>query len=325
MKYLLPIFCLLCLSAPAQDLFEKDKNRTVAVVMGRAISSGEVEKRMEGMREQVMQQAPNITEANLFWLARREVAHRAVLVETAKLYIEDLRDEEVVMYWTTVAELPDQQVMENLKQFREDYLLRQYLDGRMGLANRLRGVSPDMADFIRVTPQEMKDAYQHYQTEPLAEPRIEVAQFLFPDSKFEGSDAMREKIFSDCMEKLKGHDLDREKLEALAAEWPGCLFVVSPHDSLQPMTAEFARSAKEGEVSKPIKLATGVVVAFILKRVEETKVDFEQFQERYMRELRYRKVDWVTRYILDELVQQADYFPSDLFRPPESQQPPEGK
>jgi hypothetical protein len=272
-----------------------------------------------------MQQAPNITEANLFWLARREVAHRAVLVETAKLYIEDLRDEEVVMYWTSVAELPDQQVMENLKQFREDYLLRQYLDGRMGLANRLKGVSPDMADFIRVTPQEMKDAYQHYRSEPLAEPKIEVAQFLFPDSKFEGSDAMREKIFSDCMEKLKGHDLDREKLEALAAEWPGCLFVVSSHDSLQPMTAEFARSAKEGEVSKPIKLATGVVVAFILKRVEETKMEFEQFQDKYMRELRYRKVDWVTRYILDELVQQADYFPSDLFRPPEAEQPPEGK
>ena len=243
-----------------------------------------------------------------------------VLVETAKLYVENLRDEEVVMYWTSVAELPDQQVMENLKQFREDYLLRQYLDGRMGLSNRLKGVSPDMADFIRVTPQEMKDAYQHYQTEPLAEPQIEVAQYLFPDSRFAGSETMREQIFSECMDKLKGHAPERDKLEALAGDWPGCLFVVSGHESLQPEIADFARAAKQGEVSKTIKLQKGVVVAYLLKRVEETKVDFEQFQKKYMRELRYRKVDWVTRYILDELVQQAYYFPADLFRPPESQQ-----
>jgi hypothetical protein len=245
-----------------------------------------------------------------------------LLVETAKLYIENLTDDEVLQYFTSISDIPDQQIMEDLKRYREMYLSRLYVEGRMGRSNRLRGVSPDMADFIRVTPQEMKDAYQHYKSEPLAEPKIEVAQFLFPDSKFAGSEAMREKIFAECREKLKGHPLDREKLEALAGAWPGCLLVVSPHDSLQPRTQAFARAAKEGDVSPPIKLASGVVVAFILKRQDEIKVDFETFQEKYMTELRGRKVNWVYQVILEELIQSADYFPADLFRPPE---PPKEK
>lgn len=296
------------------------KDRAAAVVMGQAIPHSEVEAMAARLREQ----NPDESEANLYWYARRGIAERILLIETAKLYAEDVSEEEVRRYYSYAYEIEEKEMEEDFENFQEQYLIRLYLDCRMGLSERLKGVSPDFADFIRVTPEEIKSAFRQYKATVTADPQIKVAQFLFPKAAFSRAGELDSSL-QQCLEALKDQPPDQTKLEALAARWPGCLFLVKEAASLQEKIARFAREAKQGDVSEPIELEKGVVIAYLLQRKETVPLNFDAYQEQYMQTLKMRKMNRVQQFIMDELIQQADYYPEDLFKPNALRKPPPAK
>ncbi|MHC4944718.1 MAG: hypothetical protein ACYTG7_17005 [Planctomycetota bacterium] len=303
--------------ADEQQPMREALDRTVAVVMGKAISHSEVVKSGEVLRKQ----NPKADEAAVYWHARKFLAQRLLLLETAKLYGGDITSEEVIRFYTYTTELEEKELEENIKEFHDQYLITTYLRCRMGLSERLQGVSPDYADFIRVTPQELKSAYRHYKTTMSMEPIIEVAQFLFPMAAFPNPVELDEAA-KQCASQLKGHPADRPKLEELANQWPGCIFLAKEAASLQESIAAFAARSEVGEVSNPIVLEKGKVVAFVLKRQEPEVLSFTVYQQKFTDQHREQKMQLVQQFIIDELIQQADYYPDDLFVQKALRQPP---
>jgi hypothetical protein len=292
-------------------------DRTVAVVMGKAISQSEVEKSAERLR----QQNPKADDASILWHARKFLAQRLLLLETAKLYGGEITNDEVIRFYTYTTEIEGKELEDNIEEFHNQYLVTTYLRCRMGLSERLKGVSPDFADFIRVTPQELKSAYRQYKDNLSKEPIIEVAQFLFPRAAFAGSTELAEAA-KQCAAQLKGHAADREKLEELADQWPGCIFLVKEAASLQERIAAFASAGEVGDVSRPIDLEKGKVVAFVLNRQEPEVLNFTDYQQKFTEMHREQKMQLVQQFIIDELIQQADYYPEDLFVQKALRQPP---
>lgn len=299
---------------PTQSL-----DRAAAVIMGQAIPHSEVQKLADALKEK----NPDESEANLYWFARRSLAERTLLIETAKIYSADISREEVIRFFKYVYEIEEKDVEDGFEEFRDQYLIRTYLDCRMGLSERLKGVSPDFADFIRVTPGDIKEAYREYKETTSTEPKIEVAQFLFPKAAF-SQPAQLEDVLNQCREALKNHPADQEKLKALAARWPDCIFLVNDASALQDKIEQFALAAETGRFSAPIDLEKGVVVAYVLNREEVKLLDFKAYQAEHMQTLKMRKRNMVQQFIIDSLIQQADYSPKDLFKPASPRQQPSG-
>ena len=91
----------------------KGTNKTVAVVMGQAIVSGDVDKLIPVWKERVKGSTSAVSEDNIYWLARRDLAQRVLLVETAKIYAEDVKEDEVIRYWSNFPDLDEKKIRED--------------------------------------------------------------------------------------------------------------------------------------------------------------------------------------------------------------------
>lgn len=312
------------LACPLSVAQEKDEaelvaprisNHPAAIVMGRVITHGEIEKVLPSF----MEQNPDVHPDLLYWKIRQQLGLRALLVETAKLYMTNLTDEYIVRYFTIIRELDEKVVKENIKELREELLIRQYIQARMGIVD-VEGVSPDYANFMKPTPQELKSYYnQKYKTNEPRPTRIRLAQFLFPKASFH--DPERLKLAVDQCRKILSDPSARPKnLGNLSGNWEGCTYLTNEIDlggetSLRKEIMDFVKIAEKGDVSHPIDLESGFVVAFIKERFQESIPTFAECQQELHDDLIFRKENFVRERILLELIERADYWPPDLFVP----------
>ncbi|MFH1998402.1 MAG: peptidylprolyl isomerase [Planctomycetota bacterium] len=284
-------------------------NQTAAVVMGKAIASSEVEKTTELLKKR----NPAASDELLFWEARKDMAVRTLIAETARLFAEDVKDDEVIRYHKLVYEDEESDIVDDIDDRRNEYLIELYLEGRLGRSQRLKGVSPDYAEFIRVTPEELRTAFRQYNAMVLeAEPVVKVAQFLFPPSAQSDGAALMQEVKA-CREKLKAIEPDETELRTLAESYKGCLFKIQDPSSLHKNFQEFAKSGNVGDVSAPFPLGKGAVVYYILAREEIEELTFDQFQDKYMNSLIRNKIIAAKEAIIHSLILEADYYPLDLF------------
>lgn len=294
-------------------------SETSAVVMGRAIISGEVEELAARYKER----NPDVSEDVLYWHARKELAVTALIAETAELYATEIEDQHIIRYFKLVYEDEERDIVDNMKERRDEYLVNLYIMGRLGQANLLQGVAPDFADAIRVTPEELRTEYRRYcEYAAEQEPILTLGQFLFPASAFADGDLMS-KAVKECSLRLRSLDeMDQteEGLKELAAKWPGCQFSIKDPKALMnlqkkiaDMISEFAKTGRKGDVSMPVELGRVMVIYYILDRQEVEELTFREFQDKHLNSLKRNKEYQAREMIINQLIMGADYYPEDLF------------
>ena len=294
-------------------------NGTVATVMGRVITRTEVDRELKTLTKAL----PDLQPMTLYWLARRNVAIRLLIVEKAKQYCGSVTDREVIEHFTRSLDLDEQKVKEELELFRDEYARLLYMHGRMGFSTRLDGVSPDYASHMVVAPHEIRTEYQRLVDEIESTPTtIRLAQFVFPATAFRGRASM-DLATGELRESL-AEKPPEEKLAELAKKWPGCIFL--PTDikekedrSARPEILEFASRAGNGEVSEPVDLGNGMAVLYVLDRNKKKPPTWEEAQETIRNKILKAKEEYVTEAILRELMEKADYSPMNLFFPSEDE------
>lgn len=293
--------------------------KTEAIVLGRVISLKEIEKEYEALRAEFPEEKENL----LFWSARRRLGIRALLAETGKRFFPEVTDAQIVQYWAAQLEKEEKTIAAELETFRDDFFISRYLDSRMGLVQSPPGLAPDYADFVRVTPEEVRRAYARtYRPGEKRPAVIRVAQFLFPDSAYAGRDPQNEAV-----ERLRAALADRPggtETEAFlrdrAKRLGGVRFrmVEVPEEGESPLLEpllRFARTAAPGTVSSPLRAGSQVVVQYVVERKETKIPPFDAVQDKITRDLQRKKRLIAQEAIVRELIMHADYYPSDLFFP----------
>jgi len=291
-------------------------NKPAAIVLGRVITEHEVNL----IVKQLKKSYPDEVEKNLYWHARRIKASQALLAETAKLHGKGITDKEVIQYYSSMDKISETDVKEDLKYFRESYLVDLYKRCRMGISNRLR-VNSDYAPYIRVTPEEMISYYNNTILKAPKEPaKIKLAQYLFPYNTFISKDLLK-RFTDECRKRLSKSPKSEKELEGLAKLWEGCIYIPLEIDvnskSVKPEIMSFARDAKIGDVSQPIDLGLGTAIVFIIDREEIKIPTFDECQKQIYRKIMTAKENYVTERLIMELIEKADYSPYDLFFPSE--------
>ncbi len=288
--------------------------KTEAIVSGRVITFDKIDREFSRLKKSF----PDEDEQLLLWYARRSVATRALLAESAKHFAANITDEMIIQYWAEVLRIEEREIVDNLDEFRDDFLISHYLNGRMGKTQPLPGLSPDYADLIRVTPKELRQYYRYkYKSDEKHPATIRVAQYIFPRSAFLGEDLLNSAV-QECAALLKEPPEEEEALKSIAGNWKGVVFrtveiLEEGPSSLRAELIRFARSGKAGEVSPPINMENTVVVQFVIERIEVKIPTFDACQSVLLKELQRRKENRVQDAIVRELIVTADFYPRDLF------------
>lgn len=297
-------------------LLGTSRGDVVACVRGRIITRLEVEREMERIRKVI----PDAPDDALFWKARSLLAENIVLVETAKVYTRELPDEEVKLYYTHYCEprLDLGFVKDHLKELRQEYIVRLYMGTRLGWTDRLEGVTPDMASYQIVTPEDIRSFYRHSLEEFTTRAETRMAWVLFPNSAFPEPDE-RLAAAEECRTAMQEPVL---RTEDMKDRWIGCLpqkekIITGEDDAgFQEPLREFVRNAAEGEISPVIDLGAALVVAKITKKVEAKVKPFAEVQKEVARKIKRSREDDARRFIITDLTRRERIFwPPDLFDP----------
>jgi len=287
-------------------------NSSAANVMGRVITHSEVMKVIPIIKKEY----PAANGSDLFWIARMLLGRKALLAETAKLYAQDITDEEIIANCAQRFGKEKKEIKDNLDYFKDEYLIDLYKSGRMGLTNRLKGVSPDFAEYIHVTPKEIRSAFHRLITTQPLEKNIRLAQFLFPRASFSNEDGLYETV-EKCEENLIGAPKNPDELKALSENLTGCIYRIleGKEDKWLPEIREFIRKGNPGEAGRPIVLEKAILVIYMIERVEEPLPEFEECQYQLSTQLKNNKIRLTEDMILWELIGKADFTPADLYIP----------
>jgi len=317
-------------------------NQPVAIVLGRAIAYYEIDRIVKNVRGGVPKaELPELdiwekslvydlkntlqetSDPALFRLVLRNKAEWYLLVETARRYISELRDKDILRQ--LIENDPgkkEEEFIESIDYYREFFLVMLFQNAKMGIGQTIDGITPTYADFIRVPPKEVRASYKKLKAafEPAASKRI--AKFTFPGSNFKNSNVLKQAL-EECLGELQQDaGLSEKELGDLSKKLDGCSFDVldipeKGNTNQPPVIAEFARSGAVGDVSSPITLSGGgaviFVVLYVMDRIEERIPEFAECRDNIRRSLIANKREIVHRLLIKELIQTSDFSPPDLF------------
>jgi len=288
------------------------RDDVAACVRGRIITAMDVKREAERLKKL----APEASRKALLWQARSMLAERILLAETAKSFAKDVTDEEVRRFFTRRGESLEN-INKNLDAFKESYIIELYFAARFGWTDRLPGVDPDMASYIRVTPGDIRSDYRNNLDKFTVKGRTRFLWFLFPASAFadpgERLDAARS-----CRKLLERPDANPKEI---ASRWPGCILkegevASGEKKKFHASLMDFVTKGKKGAVSPVIELEGGLIVARIVEKTRDVTRSFEDVQEQVSRELKNYKERNARRIIVEDLARREKLFwPPDLFNP----------
>jgi len=287
-------------------------NDIVGCVRGRIITVFELERKTEQLRAFF----PDKSLDSVRWDARVRLADRILLVETARRYAKGLRDEDVRRFYTS-RDIEPTEVDDNFDIYKEDLLIDFYFAARLGFSDSLKGVQPDLAPFVRVTPEDIRSYYRNHVDEFTIAENLIVEWILFPKAVFSDHRELTE-VSATCRELMGEAGNDLQEIEA---RWPGCLTKREEipdlnKKSFTPALMEFIRSGRTGDVSAVIPLQNGLIMARIVEKIEGRTLPFDEVQTRIARVLRRAKREQARRSIVAELEHlEIIVFPPNIFDP----------
>jgi len=302
------------------------KEGLAACVRGRIITRHEVEKEAARLQEL----APDTSWKMLMWYARARLAERMILAETAKRAAAKISDDAIRRDFTGRGmDLND--VIANFERLKEDLLIDLYFDARLGKIDWLEDVVPDMAFFVRVTPDEIRSYYHNNPEMFTIKGQTTLLRVLFPATVFLDP-GLRRGAAAECASLLEDPAAvppdEAGFLKIFRDRWPGCLpkaeSVTAGEDKkFLPAVMDFIEKAAAGDVSGVIELEGGLVVVRILEKIAGRKIAFEEIQDEVAVDLREAKEQNARRIIVEELKKMEKVFwPPDLF---EQAQPEESR
>ena len=294
-------------SSPAGTVPDND---FAARVRGRVITHFEVERECERLKKL----APDIGDEELRWEARRALAEQILLIETAKNYTKKITDEMIRRNYVERG-YDENLVRKHLVKLREEFVREFYVRARLGRTDQLPGVIPDMASFILVSPEDIRNYYNYNRKNFIRKGKTTLVWILFPATAF-SDPADRLQAAEDCRTLLKGPETAPGEF---AERWPGCIFqeeeVIAGGDKkFLPPLMGFVEKGKTGDVSDVIALQGGLIVSRIIEKIAEKTFSFNEVQAMIATRLTEGKLMQARRIITRDLTRKERIFwPVDLF------------
>lgn len=288
----------------------KQGDAPAACVLGRIITVNEIRAKAAEIRKV----NPDRSEVLIAWRARRELARRLLLLETAKRHGSEITNDEVINHYAQNVELDPELVKQNINEFRDEFMIFLYQRCRMGLDSGMKNVVPDMAAHLRITPEEMRSYFRNHPEVFTQGKRVVLERFRFPWG-LKGRTAAEE--FRKLLEQPGVNP------EEAAGKIEGCRYSEQEYEGrkykdLSEQILKFVVKGKIGSVSQIIETEfpqpTHNLFRIKEKREERT-LAFHEVREELAKVLQDNRILLIKILIVDDLVAKEwrSCWPADLF------------